>query len=268
VGVSETVSLLVAFAAGLVSVLSPCVMPLMPAYLSLISGASLPQLQQAQTGQAGPAPAGAAQKAGLRRRVLLGCAGFVAGFSSVFVLLGATAPFFGNLLAFRTELFGLQVGLAQLAGLFIVLMGLHLAGALPIPVLYRDARFHSGEAKGPGGIFLMGCAFAFGWSPCIGPVLAAIYTLAGSRDTAGEGMALLAVYSLGLGVPFMLAGLSVGWLLRAIAGIRRWWGVLEVSAGCLLVMVGVLVAADRLTSLNTWFAFLNDLVLRAEAWLL
>jgi len=268
--VSETVSLLVAFAAGLVSVLSPCVMPLMPAYLSLISGASLPQLQQAQAGQVGqaggtPAPA---QKAGVRRRVLLGCAGFVAGFSTVFVLLGATAPFFGNLLAFRGELFGFQVGLAQLAGLFIVLMGLHLAGALPIPVLYRDARFHSGEAKGPGGIFLMGCAFAFGWSPCIGPVLAAIYTLAGSRDTAGEGMALLAVYSLGLGVPFMLAGLSVSWLLRAIAGIRRWWGALEVSAGCLLVMVGVLVATGRLTSLNTWFAFLNDLVLRAEAWLL
>jgi cytochrome c-type biogenesis protein len=252
-----------AFAAGLLSVLSPCVMPLMPAYLSLISGISVEGLRGGEAG-------GDGVPAGLRRRVLLGCAGFVAGFSSVFVLLGATATVVGRVLqTWQVVVFGLEITAVQIAGLVIVAMGLHLMGALPIPWLYRDARFGGSlQPKSFLGTYLVGAAFAFGWSPCVGPILGGILTLAGGRETVYEGMLLLAVYSAGLGIPFLLAGWSIEFFFGAFARMRRHFRSVEIVSGALLVAVGVLVASNRMAVLNDYFLFLSDLVERAEQSLL
>jgi cytochrome c-type biogenesis protein len=245
-----------AFGAGLISVLSPCVLPLMPAYLSLISGVSAPELR---TGN----------PAALRRRVLQGCAGFVAGFSAVFIALGASASVLGQWLrGFELQLFGWSVTPVQIAGLVIALMGLHVAGWLPIPALYRDARFRTRfTPRSALGTFVIGAAFAFGWSPCVGPILGGILTLAASHDGVGQGTALLATYSLGLGVPFFLAGWSVEWFFSGLERMRRALPWIERVAGVLLIAVGGLVAFDRLSALNGYLAFLNDWIERAESWL-
>lgn len=247
-----------AFAAGVISVLSPCVMPLMPAYLSLISGLSVEELREG------------GDRPGLRRRVLAGCAAFVAGFSAVFVLLGASATALGRALqTWRMELLGLEVSAAQVAGLVIVAMGLHLIGWLPIPALYRDTRrLGTGTPAGLAGTALVGAAFAFGWSPCVGPILGGILTIAGSRDTVYQGMALLSVYSLGLGVPFFLAGLSLERFLSAFQRVKHHFRRIEVASGALLVALGLLVLTNRLSALNAYFQFLNDVVEAAEGWLL
>jgi cytochrome c-type biogenesis protein len=246
-----------AFAAGIISVLSPCVMPLMPAYLSLISGLSVEELRE------GTQP-------GLRRRVMAGCASFVAGFSTVFVLLGASATTIGRALqTWRLDLFGLEVSAAQLAGLVIIAMGLHLIGWLPIHLLYRDTRrLGRGAPASLVGTALVGAAFAFGWSPCVGPILGGILTIAGSRETVYDGMALLAVYSLGLGIPFFLAGWSLEFFLGALERVKRHFRRIEVVSGALLVALGLLVLTNRLSALNAYFLFLNDVVEAAEQWLL
>jgi cytochrome c-type biogenesis protein len=247
-------SLGAAFGAGVLSVLSPCVMPLMPAYLSLVSGLSLDEMR-----------AGSEDRA-LRGRVLRGCLGFCAGFSTVFVVLGASATVLGRVLrSWRLDLFGTELGVAQLAGVVIIVMGLHLAGLLPIPALYRERRFSGRiEVRNLAGSYLVGAAFAFGWSPCVGPILGGILTLAGARDTLGEGVLLLSVYSAGLAVPFLLAGLSVERFFEHFHRIRPYFRRLEIASGWLLVALGVLVLTDQLSRLNGYFLFLNDVVSAAE----
>lgn len=247
-----------AFVAGLISFLSPCVMPLMPAYLSLISGITVEEMLEGE-GQRG-----------IRRQVLLGCTGFVAGFSTVFVLLGASATAIGRVLqTWRVELLGVEIGAVQVAGAVIVLMGLHMTGLLPIQLLYRDTRFQSRfQPKGYLGTYLVGAAFAFGWSPCVGPILGGILTIAGGRETVYQGMLLLAVYSLGLALPFFLAGWSVEFLFESTRRLKRYLRPIEIFSGVLLIALGVLVATNRLTALNRYFFFLNDLVEAAEQWLL
>src|SRR5262245_44869048 len=247
-----------AFGAGLISVLSPCVVPLLPGYLSLVSGVPIEELREGD------------DPALLRRRIRRGSAGFVAGFASVFVLLGASATAIGGFLrGFELSLFGLRVDAIQLAGLVIVAMGLHLLGVFRIPLLYRDTRFHLRTApRSVLGTFLVGAAFAFGWSPCVGPILGGILTMAGSHDTVYQGMGLLAVYAAGLAVPFLLAGLSVEWFFRSLTRVRRHLRRVEQLSGALLVVLGLLVATNRLTLMNQHLAFLNAWVERAEAWLL
>ncbi|MBW2242501.1 MAG: cytochrome c biogenesis protein CcdA [Deltaproteobacteria bacterium] len=247
-----------AFGAGIISVLSPCVMPLMPAYLSLISGISVEEMQ------------GEAPDAGLRRRVLLGCAGFVAGFSTVFILLGASATAIGHVLnTWRLEVGGVEITAVQVAGVVIILMGVHLMGLLPIQALYRDTRFNNSfKPKSWIGTYLVGAAFAFGWSPCIGPILGGILTIAGARDTVWQGMALLAVYSLGLGVPFFLAGWSIEFFFKALQRMKAHFRRIEIASGALLVALGLLVVTRRLTLLNEYFSFLNSFVETIEGWLL
>lgn len=251
-------SLFGAFVAGVLSVLSPCVMPLMPAYLSLISGISVEDLKAG------------GEAISDRRRVLLGCAGFVLGFSVIFVALGASATAVGHVLAtWRVSIFGVSIAAAQVAGLIIILMGLHLVGWLPIAWLYRDA--HLGRTfrpKGFLGTFLVGAAFAFGWSPCVGPILGGILTVAGGRETVYEGMLLLGIYSAGLGLPFFAAGYSLDLFLRWFERIRAHFRKVEVVAGVLLIGVGLLVLTNRLTALNSYFSFMNRLVEAAESMLL
>ena len=251
-------SLLTAWVAGLLSVLSPCVLPLLPAYLSLVSGISVEELREH------------ASERQVRRRVLTAAAAFVLGFSAVFVALGASATLLGRWVrGVRVGLLGTEVGFGQLAGVVIVVMGLHVAGVLRIPWLYQERRF-GGPARptGPLGAAMVGGAFAFGWTPCVGPILGGILTLAGARETVGQGVGLLIVYSLGLGVPFLLAAWSLERFLSALGRLRRHFRALEIAAGVLLVGVGLLVMTDQLSALNSHFSFLEDLVVRLEEALL
>jgi cytochrome c-type biogenesis protein len=251
-------SLLTAFAAGLLSVLSPCVLPLLPAYLSLVSGMSVEELRSQ------------ASEKEVRRRVMTTSLAFVAGFSAVFVTLGASATLLGRVLrTFRLEVLGTEIGVAQIAGVIIVVMGLHLLGVLKIPWLYREARMDGpSRPAGPIGAALVGAAFAFGWTPCVGPILGGILTLAGARETVLEGMGMLLVYSAGLAVPFLLAAWSVERFLGALRKLRGHFRTIELVSGGLLVVVGLLVLTDQLTRINSYFFFLEDIVVRLEEALL
>jgi cytochrome c-type biogenesis protein len=256
VEVSST--LLTAFAAGLLSVLSPCVLPLLPAYLSLVSGISVEELRTQGS------------VAEVRRRVMLASLCFVLGFSVVFVVLGASATLLGRVLrSFRVDVLGFEIGVAQIAGVLIIAMGLHLTGLIQIPLLYREKRFEG--PKGPTsflGAGLVGAAFAFGWTPCVGPILGGILTLAGARDTLLQGMGLLVVYSAGLGIPFLLAAWSVERFLGALRRLRTHFRTIELVSGGLLIAVGLLVLTDQLTRINGYFFFLEDIVVRLEEALL
>ncbi len=243
-----------AFAAGLLSVLSPCVLPLLPAYLSLVSGVSVEELQEGGGDGA------------LRRRVLRACLGFICGFSLIFVLMGAGAVAAGHLLrTWRAELLGLEFGAAEIAGLVVIGLGLHMTGLTPIRLLYRDTRAHPRPA-GSGFLrtFVVGAGFALGWSPCIGPILATILTVAGSRETLGQGVALLVIYSAGLAVPFLLAGWSLELFFHAFARIRRHFRALEIASGSILVAVGCLLLTGQFSTLNRRFGFLTELLTAAE----
>ncbi len=244
----------IVFASGLISVLSPCVMPLMPAYLSLISGVSVQDL--------GEGAADGEQRA----RVMEACLGFVCGFSTVFIVLGASAFALGRVLrGWQLEIFGYPLGIAQLAGVVIIVFGLHMMGVFRLSWLLRDTRLQL-DMGPPGflGSFTVGAGFGFGWSPCIGPILGAVLTLAGSRDTVFEGITLLAVYSAGLGVPFLLAGWSIDYFFSAFARVKQHFRALEITSGVMLIGVGVLLLTNQLSWFNTHFTFLSDFVVTAE----
>jgi cytochrome c-type biogenesis protein len=247
-------SLGTAFAAGLLSVFSPCVMPLMPAYLSLVSGLSVEQMQEG------------GNEAVIRRRVLAGSLGFIAGFSTVFVLLGASATALGHVLrTWNVHILGVELGVPQLAGVVIVVMGLHIAGVLPVHMLYRERRLNLQVRRmTPLGTYLVGGAFAFGWSPCVGPILGGILTIAGSRETVLQGVGLLAVYSAGLGVPFLVAAWSIDLFFRAFQRVKTHFRMLELVSGALLVGVGLLVMTDQLARLNGYFMFMSRFVTQTE----
>jgi cytochrome c-type biogenesis protein len=246
--------MLLAFAAGLLSVLSPCVLPLLPAYLSLISGISVEEMQEGSG------------RAGVRGRVMRACLGFVLGFSVIFVLMGVGAVAIGHVLrTWRASLFGFEFGISQIAGVMIVLLGLHMTGISPIRALYRDTRFQFRMGRqGFASSFLIGAGFAFGWSPCIGPILATILTLAGQRDTVLHGVGLLTVYSAGLAVPFLVAGWSMEAFLEGFQRVKRHFRALEITSGLILVCVGFLLITDRLSDLNRRFSFMTDLINAAE----
>ncbi len=248
-------SVYLAFVAGLLSVLSPCVLPLMPAYLSMVSGISVEEMQES------------ADRGELRRRVLAACLSFVCGFSTVFVVLGVGAVAAGRMLrTWRAELLGLEFGVAQIAGLVVVLLGLHMTGLFRIRALYRDTRVQLPVRHGSAmSAFLIGAAFAFGWSPCIGPILATILTVAGSKETVLEGVALLSIYSAGLAVPFLLAGLSIEYFFEAFDRLKIHFRKLEIVCGAIIVGVGLLVLTDQLSVLNRKFQFLAHWLAAAEA---
>jgi cytochrome c-type biogenesis protein len=227
-----------AFVAGLVSFLSPCVLPLVPGYVSLISGASVDELKNAETR--------------LTRTVLGHSIMFILGFSVVFISLGAVATEIGQL---THEYFGI---LTKVAGVVIIIFGLHLIGIFKIKYLYADARMHSVKGgKSPVGAFVVGFAFAFGWTPCIGPILAGILALAASSSTVMKGILLLAVYSLGLAVPFLLTSLGIDRFLSFYGRFRRHLHAVEVLSGILLIVIGVLIFTRHFTVLSGYLNFLN-----------
>jgi cytochrome c-type biogenesis protein len=254
----ENVSAFAAFAAGLLSFVSPCVLPLIPGYLSFVSGVTLDEmLGNAPAGPSGaalpgPSSGGAAAVAvatspATRRRVLLMALAFVLGFSVVFVSLGATATAMGQFLMERLRILG------QIAGVVIIIFGLHTMGILKIGWLYSERRVQvSRKPAGLMGAFVVGISFAFGWTPCIGPILAGILGIAAAQETVGQGIQLLAVYSAGLGVPFLLTALAMDRFFAAFATIRRHYKTIEILSGALLVIVGVLIFTDRFTIIARW----------------
>ena len=243
-----------AFVAGLLSVLSPCVLPLMPAYLSLISGITVEQMREGT------------HDAVVRRRVMLSCMGFVAGFSLVFIVLGVSAVSIGQVVrTWDVNVFGVGIGFGEIMGVVVILLGLHMAGITPMRALYRDTRFQPKVTRhGFASSFVVGSAFALGWSPCIGPILASILGLAAVRESALQGAALLTIYSAGLAVPFLIAGWSIEYFFQAFQKIKHHFRKLEVVSGTILVGVGVLLVTDRLSWLNTRFQFMADWISTAE----
>jgi len=231
-----------AFVAGLISFLSPCVLPLVPGYVSLISGVGVEELKSQETQ--------------LLRKVMLNSAAFILGFSVVFIMLGAISTEVGQLMARHKSL------LAQVAGVVIILFGLHLTGIFKIKALYTDARLHSVKGGSTAwGAFVIGFAFAFGWTPCVGPILALILGFAAAQDSVIKGIILLAVYSLGLAVPFLLTSLGIERFLKFYSRFRTHMHALEVVSGVLLIALGGLLVFGRFTLISNYLSFLNRFAL-------
>ena len=224
--------------AGLLSFLSPCVLPLVPPYLSYIGGTTIDEL----TSEDGVPDH-------VWRRVVLSALCFVLGFTTVFVSLGAGASAFGQLIqSYKAEL-------ATAAGVVIILFGLHFLGVLPINLLYREARYHHHPSTNGAnllGAYVIGVAFAFGWTPCVGPILTAVLALAAREGTLVGGIKLLFVYSMGLGVPFMLAALAVGRFLALLQRFKSQLGRVEKAMGAVLVVTGILFLTGSMNMLGQW----------------
>jgi cytochrome c-type biogenesis protein len=231
-----------AFLAGLVSFLSPCVLPLVPGYVSLISGAGVEELKSAQSQ--------------LMRRVMINSVGFILGFSVVFVTLGAISTGIGQLAAQYKHT------LSIVAGVVVIIFGLHLTGIFQIKWLLQDARLHNVKGSStPIGAFVIGFAFAFGWTPCLGPILSAILFIASQEDKVMRGILLLAVYSLGLAVPFLMTSLLMERFLKFYSRFRSHMHALEVASGGLMIALGILLVIGRFTLISSWLSFLNRFAL-------
>jgi cytochrome c-type biogenesis protein len=241
---ASAASPIAAFGAGVLSFLSPCVLPLVPGYVSMISGATIETLEKADDKLT-------------RKKVFVNSLMFIMGFSVVFIAAGAAATTIGQmLLAYRPVL-------ARVAGIVIFVFGLHLTGILKITALYSDKRLHNLK---PGtsayGAFIIGFAFAFGWTPCIGPILGAILTLAQYEETVLRGSFLLAVYSLGLAVPFFLTSIGVKHFFGFYRRFSRHLHTVEIVTGVLLMLLGVLIFFNEFTRLSGYFGFLTDIEIR------
>ena len=244
----ENVTLLAAFGAGLLSFISPCVLPLIPGYLSYVSGLSVDEMRG---GARAVAPAGATTVAVAapvgRGRVVVASLAFIFGFSIVFIALGASASAVGQFVMSRLSL------LSKIAGAIIIIFGLHTMGVLRIEWLYQEKRVQT--TKRPAGVIgaaLVGIAFAFGWTPCIGPILAGILAVAAAQETVGDGVRLLSAYSLGLGVPFLATALAMDRFFAAFAKIRRHYHTIEIVSGALLIVIGVLIFTNKFTIIAQW----------------
>ena len=228
------VTSVVAFTAGVFSFLSPCVLPLVPSYISFVAGMSLQELEGGKEGK-------------IRRAIFLNAVLFILGFSAVFIALGASFSLLGQLLLGSIDV------VRKVAGILIIFFGLFIAGILKVPFLMRERRLQLQERPaGYLGAVLVGAAFGAGWIPCVGPILGSILTLAGTSETAGRGVALLTAYSLGLGVPFLLSALALNGFNRFLQRFRPYMRLMEVGAGFLLVLIGVLLFTGYLTLLNSY----------------
>lgn len=230
----SSVTLPAVFGAGALSFLSPCVLPLVPPYLCFLAGTTLDKLTAEDAPRA------------VTGRTLAAAALFVAGFSTVFVALGATASAIGSILLRNAPL------LASAAGVAIIVMGLHFLGLFRIPLLMREARVEVQKPVGLWGAYVMGLAFAFGWTPCIGPVLAAVLSVAASEATVASGAGLLALYALGLGVPFLIAALAMKPFVAFLKRFRAHLGTVEKVMGLLLVLTGIAFLTGWTATASFW----------------
>lgn len=233
---AASVSFGLAFVAGLASFLSPCVLPLVPSYVTFVTGMTLEDLTEDGRAKA-------------RRHAAVHAALFVLGFTLVFMALGAGASALGSTLRRSLPL------IQQVGGVVIVLFGLYMLGLLRLPGLMRERRVQlASKPAGRFGSVLVGMAFGAGWTPCVGPVLASILLYAGMKATMTKGMLLLGVYGLGLGVPFFVAAVALNWYLAGAQRMRRWLRPIEIGAGVLMVAVGILLFTGKFTILSQFFA--------------
>jgi len=228
------VTLLAALLAGLVSFLSPCVLPLVPPYLVFLTGTTIERFADRE-----PEPQ-------VKRETVLAALLFVAGFSTVFIALGASASVVGSII--RTY----SGPLAIIAGIVIIVMGLHFLGVTPIALLHRQKRLELAKPVGLWGAYVIGLAFAFGWTPCIGPILAAILAVAASEQTVTQGAGMLAVYSLGLGIPFVIAAFAVEPFAAFLSRFKRHLHRVEQAMGALLVLTGIAFLTGSLNTMSVW----------------
>jgi len=240
----ENVSILAAFTAGIISFISPCVLPLIPGYLSFISGVSVEEMKSQEKGSEA------------FKKVSLNTLLFVLGFSVVFTAMGASATFIGDFLLSRLSLF------SKVAGAIIILLGLHIIGVFKVPFLNYEKRFHTrSKPLGLLGSFVVGLAFAFGWTPCVGPILGGILLLASHQDTVGKGIVLLSTYSLGLGIPFLITAVSFNTFLGIFGWARRHFRMIEIISGLFLITIGFLIFIGSFGYiaglLNQWFPWLQ-----------
>jgi cytochrome c-type biogenesis protein len=232
----NNISLILAFSAGLLSFLSPCVLPLVPAYISYLTGIAVNELDNKNA----------------KLNILYKSFGFVIGFSFIFILMGASITSLGKLLFSNKDIF------RQIGGSLMVVFGLHTIGLLKIKLLYREKRFLSfNKASGRFGSVLMGMAFAAGWTPCIGPILSPILMYASSFETISLGILLLSVYSLGLAVPFMLTALAIGSFTKHKNAISKYLPIISVISGVLLVTMGLLIFTNKVSVLSRYLIFFN-----------
>jgi cytochrome c-type biogenesis protein len=225
-----------ALIAGLLSFLSPCVLPLVPPYLCFLGGTTFDQLTSEDE-----------TPSHVYTTVVMSSVAFVLGFTTVFVILGATATAAGQLLAANLPL------LAKIAGVVIIIAGLHFLGVIHLPILHREARYHAdSRPTGLVGAYVIGLAFAFGWTPCIGPVLGAILAVAAGEDSVRQGVSLLFVYSLGLGIPFVVAAIAIRPFLSTMQRFKRHLATVEKVLGGFLVLTGILFLTDAMTLISSW----------------
>ena len=225
-----------ALIAGILSFLSPCVLPLVPPYLCFLGGTTFDQLTGEDETQSH-----------VYQTVIMSSVAFVLGFTTVFVILGATATMAGQLVAENLPI------LARIAGVIIIIAGLHFLGVIHIPILHREARYHSDtRPAGLFGAYVIGLAFAFGWTPCIGPVLGAILAVAAGEDSIRQGVSLLFVYSLGLGIPFILAAVAIKPFMNVMQRFKSHMAIVEKIMGALLVLTGILFLTNSMTLIAGW----------------
>ncbi|MFA9386951.1 MAG: cytochrome c biogenesis CcdA family protein [Methyloceanibacter sp.] len=225
-----------ALIAGVLSFLSPCVLPLVPPYLCFLGGTTFDQLTGEDETQSH-----------VYQTVIMSSVAFVLGFTTVFVILGATATMAGQLVAENLPI------LARIAGVIIIIAGLHFLGVIHIPILHREARYHSDtRPAGLFGAYVIGLAFAFGWTPCIGPVLGAILAVAAGEDSIRQGVSLLFVYSLGLGIPFILAAVAIKPFMNVMQRFKSHMAMVEKIMGALLVLTGILFLTNSMTLIAGW----------------
>jgi len=244
--IQENVNILTAFIFGFLSFISPCVLPIVPGYISFISGVSIDAMKSE------------GEKKQLRNQILLRTIFFILGFSVVFVALGASATAIGQFLLKELNV------ISKIAGVIIIVFGLHMIGIFKIPFLNYEKRFQTeGKPLSLLGAFVVGLAFAFGWTPCIGPILAAILAIASQQDSVGKGIVLLSSYSLGLGIPFFITGMSITIFYNFFNKLKKHMHTVEVVGGILLVVVGALIFTNSLTILAGYlsklFPFLNEI---------
>jgi cytochrome c-type biogenesis protein len=228
------VTYLAALVAGLVSFLSPCVLPLVPPYLVFLAGTSLERFADKEVEQR------------VKRETIAAAALFVLGFSTVFVALGASASVIGSLIRVYSG------PLATIAGIIIIIMGLHFLGVTQIAILHRQKRLEVAKPVGLWGAYVIGLAFAFGWTPCIGPILAAILAVAASEQTVTKGAGLLAVYSLGLGIPFVIAAFAIEPFAAFLARFRNYLHRVEQAMGALLILTGIAFLTGSINQMSVW----------------
>lgn len=242
------ISFYMAFGAGLISFLSPCVLPLVPGYISFISGVSFADIREKE----GSLPFLSKEK----RDILYSSIFFIVGFSLVFILLGATATWIGTFISSRISI------LTKLAGLVIIFFGIYMMGLIRPRILFKEARFQIKDRRfGYVGAVLIGAAFAFGWTPCIGPILGGILTYAGTLEKVNQGVFLLLMYSLGLGIPFLLTAIGINQFWRFFNRIKKYMRLLEVTSGVIMVILGLMIFTNKLILIPGLLPFLNKFAL-------